>query len=259
MKIHNQYLDKLANGQSTVLVFDCEFWHVLKQDDDSGYQYEQPHFFFMPREIGGFFFTKVDDGWEYKKHFFVTLDKPDREVAFPISHYSTVTGPTGYKLDELEGKLGTAWGNAFPSRLSEEGQEIHKLGIQFYQRDPNIKKHHKSSSWLSEFISRFPECTLIVKGLNDLIALQNACVYYGFDYQEPAQVVDIAEWNSRSRKLCGTAKLEGTFGCVRKKIPDNIGNGKTFRDILPLGKSHDPSVDASMTFLVALYIESQRP
>ena len=202
MKFHNKNLDILAHGQTKILVFDCEFWHVMGETGDKGFVFPpDKDFFFISREIGGFLLTKNKDGsWSYKDPFFVTLSKPKRDVAFPISHYATVTPKTGYVLDELEQKLGLAWGDSFYSRLTPEGQAAHKAGIAAYESDSNIKKHHRPPSWYSGFMKHYSESTIVVKGTGDIEALKNAAHYYGFDYKPPKQIVDIAVWNVESRK-----------------------------------------------------------
>jgi len=59
---------------------------------------------------------------------------------------------------------------------------------------------------------------VIVKGTYDLDALKNMCLLNGYDYPEPAGVFDIAKWNTESHKICGTAKLEGTYDCISRNI-----------------------------------------
>jgi len=255
MKLHNKLLDILAQGNSKLLVFDCEFWHVFS--DDSGYIYlkDQP-FFFIPREIGGFTLVKQSDGsWKYSGSFFVTMSKPSKDVAFPISHFSTVSAETAKLLDKLEFQLKTPWGEAYYSILDEDEQEIWKKGVSAYENDSNIKPHHKPASWLKTFLKQYSESTIVVKGTSDIESLQNACNRYNIPYKKPAKIVDIADWNLTSRKKCGTAKLEGTFKCIKDNLdPDT----KKLLDILPLEKAHDPSTDASMTLIVAMYILSLR-
>ena len=102
----------------------------------------------------------------------------------------------------------------------------------------------------------YSKSLIIVKGTGDIDALKNASVLNGFVYKDPLDIIDIAEWNVQSNKLCRTAKLAGTFDCIKKDL-DN--ESKNIADFLPLEKAHDPSTDASMTFLIALYIESHKP
>jgi hypothetical protein len=55
MKFHLKSLDSLAGNHKKVLVFDCEFWHVMKKSRDRYFTtVNKENFFFIPREIGGF-------------------------------------------------------------------------------------------------------------------------------------------------------------------------------------------------------------
>lgn len=258
MKFINKNLNLLSNGYSKIVVFDCEFWHVLGEQGDSKYLFNKQYdFFFMPREIGGYILTKnTDNSWNLKEPFYVTLPYPKRDVAFPVSHYSTVSPHIAHRLDDLESKLGRPWGDAFPSRLTPEGKEIHKEGLKLYMLDPNIKKHHKSSAWYTTFIKELSDSMIIVKGLQDIESIQNACTYYKIKFIKPADITDIAEWNAESYKKCHTAKLEGTFRCISNKLDSET---KELSKHLSLEKAHDPLTDASMTLLIALFIASKEP
>uniref|UniRef100_A0A6C0B3M2 Uncharacterized protein n=1 Tax=viral metagenome TaxID=1070528 RepID=A0A6C0B3M2_9ZZZZ len=258
MRFHNKHLDLLASGQTKILVFDCEFWHVLGETGDQRYTFPpNEDFFFVSREIGGFLLNKNKDGsWSYNGPFFVTLSKPKREVSFPISKYATVEPATARKLDELEDSLGLAWGVSFPSRLSPEGNEALEEGLKVYANDPNVKSHHKPPSWYGTFMKHYAESSIIVKGTGDIDALKNAAAMYGFEYTPPKHVIDIALWNHQSRRKCGTAKLEGTYNCIKRHLDPET---KELAKHLPLEKAHNPSTDASMTLIVALYIQSVQP
>ena len=97
MKIQNKFLDILAAGHSSVLVFDCEFWRVYGNKEYKGIPNSDE--FFMPREVGGFLLTKNKDDWTYHKPFFVTLSPPDLDVSFISSQFATVSQKTADKLD----------------------------------------------------------------------------------------------------------------------------------------------------------------
>jgi hypothetical protein len=245
MKIESVYLDLLAENHKKILVFDCEFWHVY---DSKGYiPIERgSNEFFMPREMGGFYFQKTSDGkWSYKKEFFVTLSPPkDNAVSFVSSEFSNTTDSTAKKLDDLQRKL-TDYSS------SDKLYEILQENITIYSNDSIIKQAHKPPSWIQSFVHDMSESLIIVKGLKDLDALENACRYYGYTYKQPKEIIDIADWNPKSHKLCGSAKLEQTFRCIKPKLDSEINK---FLDIIPIGKPHDPSSDAAMTFIVALYI-----
>lgn len=254
MEFEIKSLDLLAGKHKRILVFDCEFWHVLaKPRDNMHIQKGEHNFFFIPREIGGFVLEKKKGSWKLNKPFFVTLEKPKRDTVLPISHYSTVTPQTGYKLDEIEHKLGIPWGQAFYSKLDSSGQKLYNEGMQVYLADTNIKKNMKSPEWYTKFMNNYSRSLIIVKGVGDMQALENASKVYNFEYKEPPEIIDIADWNEESTKLCKTAKLAGTFDCIKKYLDEDV---KQLADVLPLEKAHDPSTDASMTLLIALYIES---
>jgi hypothetical protein len=97
---------------------------------------------------------------------------------------------------------------------------------------------------------------IVVKGTNDLDALKNGAQYYGFKYRQPKDITDIAEWNDTSYIKCKTAKLQGTYLCIERNLDPET---QKLAKHLPLEQSHNPMTDASMTLLVALYIESQKP
>jgi len=256
MEFEIKSLDSLAGKHKRILVFDCEFWHVLaKPKDNMHLQKGESDFFFIPREIGGFTLEKKKGLWKLSKPFFVTLDKPQRDTVLPVSHYSTVTPQTAFKLDEIEQNLGIPWGQAFYSKLNSSGQKLYNEGMKIYLADTNIKKHTKSPEWYTKFMNNYSRSLIIVKGKGDMQALENASKIYKFDYKEPLEIIDIADWNEESKKLCQTAKLAGTFDCIKKFLDEDV---KSLADFLPLEKAHDPSTDASMTLLVALYIESMK-
>lgn len=246
MKIDSIFLDTLAGTHKKVLVFDCEFWHVY---GDKGYISSEhgSNEFFMPREIGGFYFQKTSDGkWNYKKEFFVTLNPPtEKAVSFVSSEFSNATEATAKKLDQLQSLLYDYY------LKSEQIEKVLVENIETYLNDSKIKKAHKPPSWIKSFIEDMSESLIVVKGLKDLDAFENACRYHGYTYKQPKAIVDIAEWNPKSHRLCGTAKLEKTFQCIKRKLDPEV---EKFLDIVPIGRPHDPTSDAAMTFIVALYI-----
>jgi hypothetical protein len=255
MKLYNQHLDTLANGQTKILAFDCEFWRVYGSKGFIGIPDTDE--FFIPRELGGFFLTKNADGtWEYKDYFFVTFTNPKGyDVSFVSSQFAAVSEKNAEELNQHQSLLQLDWSRSFLHTLPEGEQ--HKLlvsGIKIYNEDPNIKENHKPPSWIKRFLKAYSESTIIVKGTADIDALKNMCKIHGYEYSNPKGMVDIALWNKRSRQLCGTAKLEGTFDCISRHIDDTGSKRKRLRDILPLSRAHDPTTDASMTLLVAIYI-----
>lgn len=251
MKFTNSFLDKLAGSHDKIIVFDCEFWHVY---GSRGFKpiSTAPNEFFMPREIGGFTLQKTGNTWTYKKPFFVTLTPPKgKDVSYLSSAFSNVTKKTADEMDQYQAILSVPWGSAYLNTLPEEMHGVLIDGINVYLSDPNIRSAHKPASWIKTFIKELSESLVVVKGSNDLIALENACKFHGIDYIHPKKIVDIASWNVKSKKLCKTAKLEGTYECIKNKLDPEINSMKKF---LPLGEAHDPSSDAAMALIVALYI-----
>jgi hypothetical protein len=254
MKFKNKYLDILAEDHDQILVFDCEFWHVYGSEGYIPLQ-KLPNEFFMPREIGGFFLTRsADKQWIYKDSFFVTLSPPKgKDVSFVSSAFANVTDETADKLDEFQSVLTVPWSSAYLRVLPEEIKEVLLDGIDTYNKDKNIKKAHKPTSWLKGFIEEYSNSLVIVKGNADIESLQNACRFHDLEYKPPKKVYDIAEWNLTSRKKCGTAKLDGTYECIYPYLDDET---KKLTLHLPMKKAHEPSSDAAMTLIVALYIKS---
>lgn len=252
MKFKNRYLDILAGDHDQILVFDCEFWHVYGSEGFIPLQ-NLPDEFFMPREVGGFFLNRSVDGqWIYRDSFFVSLNPPKgKDVSFVSSAFSNVTEKTAAELDEIQSILAIPWPQARLSNLPEELHEILLDGIDLYKNDSIIKKAHKPTSWLKQFLEAYSNSLVIVKGLADVESLQNACRFHGIEYKAPKKIYDIAEWNLTSRKKCGTAKLDGTYACVYPKLEEET---KKLIIHLPIKRAHEPASDAAMTLIVALYI-----
>jgi len=252
MKISNSYLDTLASSHDKILVFDCEFWHVFGSSGFIPIDVTRNEFF-MPREVGGFILQKTKDGqWSYKKEFFVTLHPPKgKDVSFVSSEYSSVTSKTADLMDAYQGVLSKPWASSFLNTLPEEQHGLLLEDIKLYLNDPNIKQAHKPPSWLKTFINEYKDSLIVVKGDKDIDALKNACKVYDIPYSPPKNVIDIAEWNITSRRKCGTARLDGTYKCVKPLLASET---KELLKILPIGEAHDPLSDAAMTLIVALYI-----
>jgi len=242
-------LDSLSHGNS-ILVFDCEFWHLFNKADV--HYLPEKNYFFVPREVGGFM-CKKDQGWSIKEQFFVTLDCPLDDVSLPVSQFATVSIETAGELDQIQEAIGIPWVDAHQSVLDTKQKALLNKAIKLYKNDPNIKKHHEPYSWVPKFLKVFSESTVIVKGTGDLEALQNLCKLKNFTYLQPKKIIDIAHWNAKSKKLCGSAKLENTFHCIYPKLNSEI---RKVLEQLPLGEAHDPTMDATMTLIVAMFSAS---
>jgi hypothetical protein len=241
-------LDNLSQGHKSILIFDCEFWHVLN-NGESVKNVHKKDFFFLPREIGGILLKKKKE-WTIST-FYVTLDSPNKNMSLPLSQFSSVSQSTANKLNKLETKLELPLGESFYSELEYDEQEIWKEALETYNSDPNIKEHHQSSSWINKFMKVYEKSLVIVKGSSDIESIQNLCSIKKYKYSLPAQLIDIANWNIESSRLCGSAKLEDSFNCIQSKLSPAI---KKLASKLPIGKAHNPSSDAAMTLVIAMYI-----
>ena len=254
MKIYNEHLDTLARGHTKLLAFDCEFWRVYGSKGFTAVPDTDE--FFLPRELGGFYLTKNADGsWEYKDYFYVTFTNPKGlDVSFISSEFATVSDETAEMMDVYQSKLQYEWSKSFLGTLPESQHALLKESLDLYNNDPHIKDNHKPPSWIKRFMKHYSESVIVVKGTFDIVSLQNMCKLHGYEYLPPLGVVDIATWNLASRKMCGTAKLEGTFDCITPYLDDKGTKRRRLRDILPMERAHEPTTDASMTLLVAIYI-----
>ena len=244
MKLYNQHLDKLGEGYDQILAFDCEFWRVYGA---SGFKaIPKTDEYFTPREIAGFFIKRDEKGiWNYSGYFFVTFTPPKgKEVSFISSEFASVSAKTAQEMDKYQSQF-QSYG------FSEDAV---KESLKVYLQDKHIKNNHKPNSWIKTFMKEYSKSRVIVKGTHDLDALKNICTENGYEYSNPAGIFDIADWNAESHKKCGTAKLEGTYDCISRQVDDSGTKTRRLRDILPIGRAHDPASDAAMTLLVAIYI-----
>jgi len=258
MRFHNKHLDKLAGTHKQIMAFDCEFWRVM---DESGFiKIPETDEFFIPRELGGFVMERKDDGWYYnKKPFFVTFTNPrGYDVSFVSSQFSAVSQKTADELDQYQSLLQLEWHKSFLKSLPNEQHSLLKDSLKLYNSDDHIKKNHKPPAWIKKFLEVYSKSLIVVKGKSDIESLQNMCKIHGYDYKPPAGIYDIANWNLQSRKKCGTAKLEGTYDCITSELDDEINPRERLRNVLPMERAHEPTTDASMTLLVALYIMSTK-
>ena len=223
MKFRSVGLDRLAGQATSILAFDCEFWHVGKT--------------FLPREVGGYHITRSGDSWVRSAPFFVVLPPPPKQLNRVSSSYSTVTPATATVLDILEETERSA-----PEFLGDS--DI----VNAYFADPKVKPHLKPASWLGGFVKLMSTSVVILKGETDLKAFKSACARHHIPFQSPLRVVDIARHNPEFTKRCGTAKLEGTYACIAKELEPAL------KTAFPIGKAHNPVSDAAMAIQIAAWL-----
>jgi hypothetical protein len=223
MRIQSEALNRLAGHATSLLAFDCEFWHVGAT--------------FLPREVGGYQLTRSGDSWTRSAPFFVVLPPPPRQLNRVSSKFATVTPATSVVLDIIEETERSA-----PEFLHNDDS------VTAYFADPKVRPFLKPNSWLSGFMKMVGESTVVVKGDMDLKALRSACSRYGIAYHSPLRIFDIARSNPLFSKRCGTAKLDGTYHCMSKEL------NPVLKKAFPVGKAHNPVSDAAMTIQVAAWL-----
>lgn len=223
MKLRSAALDLLAGKHASLLAFDCEFWHKGQA--------------FLPREVGGYHLTRSGDSWTRSAPFFVVLPPPAGQLNRVSSKFSTTTPTTAESLDLLEETERSA-----PEFLGD------KDIVDVYFADSKVKPYLKPASWLKGFAKLIGESVVVVKGEMDLRAIKSACAAHGFAFKAPLGIVDIAKHNPEFTKRCKTAKLEGTYDCIKKEL--DAGLKKAF----PIGKAHDPVSDAAMAIQIAAWL-----
>lgn len=92
----------------------------------------------------------------------------------------------------------------------------------------------------------------IVKGLEDIKALQNHNILLNEHYKKIENIIDIAEYNNKIYQLCGSAKLYESYLCLKNTFGDP---DKNILNVLKKWmesnfKPHNPLVDAYYTLQV---------
>ena len=228
MRFRSAALDRLAGKHTSLLAFDCEFWHKGQS--------------FLPREVGGYHLTRTDDVWTRSPAFFAVLPPPPGQLNRVSSKYSTTTPKTAELLDIVEETERSA-----PEHLGQTDS------VDVYFADTKVKPHLKPSSWLKSFMKMMSTSVVVIKGDMDLRAMKAACAFHGFPYSAPLGVVDSATHNPEVTKLCKTAKLEGTYECIKDKLDPAL------KRAFPVGKAHNPVSDAAMTIQIAAWLSTKQP
>ena len=219
-------LNALAGEHTSILAFDCEFWHV----GDT----------FLPREVGGYHLTKKGSTWS-KSKFLAILPAPRNQLNRISSKYSTTTAKTAKLLDSIEKAEHSA-----PEDFKRD------QGLEVYMSDPLVKPHLKPISWLKQFVEKMAHSVVVVKGDTDLKAIKSACLRNKFAYHPPLKVIDIARYNRKFTQRCKTARLEGAYKCISHEV------GSTLKKSFPVGRAHNPVTDAAMTLQIAIWLNKKR-
>ena len=223
MKFRSAALNLIAGSHSSILAFDCEFWHVGQT--------------FLPREVGGYHLVRSGDVWTRSKPFFAILPPPPNQLNRVSSKFSTTTPKTAELLDIVEETERSA-----PEFLGQSD------GVSVYFADPKVRPHLRPASWIKSFMKLVSSSVVVVKGDMDLKAIRSACDRYKFPYRAPLGIVDIATANPDFTKRCGPAKLEGTYNCIKSKLDP------TLKKVFPVGEAHNPVSDSAMAIQIAAWL-----
>jgi hypothetical protein len=97
----------------------------------------------------------------------------------------------------------------------------------------------------------FSESLLIVKGLEDIKALQSHGLFLNVKVNANFEYFDIAKYNETLFKKCNSAELEKTYLCLEKLNYTQVFNKYLFKikQIMDL-KAHNPLTDAYYTWII---------
>lgn len=152
----------------------------------------------------------------------------------------------------------------FQLNRRDVGHEAFKKMWKLYLNDPWVKKRMitPTKKWLVSFKHVLENSLSVVKGMNDVIAIDNLFGRFGMErIQSKIQTLDIAVYNGAFRQTCNSAELEKSYWCL-------INNNLVDPDLKPFLKNiyqqlvvgeltaHNPLVDAFYTLIVAVSMHS---
>jgi hypothetical protein len=152
----------------------------------------------------------------------------------------------------------------FQLNRKDVGHYAFKQMWKLYLNDPLVKQRmlYPSKKWLLSFRHVLENSLLIVKGMNDIIAIDHLFESKKIDkIQDKVQTLDIAVYNGAFRETCKSAELEKSYWCIinnnlmdpdMKPILKNIYQSLVVKEVT----AHNPLVDAFYTLIVAISMHS---
>jgi len=248
---------------SFIICFDCEF-QVVKQKmknyiNLSNTTYNYPFI----RELGLLIIKNNEQIVIESFVNFPLLENCSLQLFFPpyvncspncISKIQTVIKEI-YNLDSNN------YQKLFMKRFTKKNQVIKDI----YLKDEMVIKRTINTFNYLENLEKILQTysqkyILVVKGQNDIIALQNTCRYVNFDFMRiwsliGKNIFDIVSFNPYFRRGCESAKLIDTFNYVMKQenkyLSKFISHNKSLIQSI---NAHNPLSDALMTYIVYLYV-----
>lgn len=196
-----------------------------------------------------------DNPKEFKKYYYSLLDNPIvKKKRIPRMD-----------PDEEPNKIIKVFKNMLYSlNKYDVGKSAFHNMWKLYLSDPLVEKRmvKPSRKWLLSFKEVLENSLLIVKGLNDIIAIDNLFDHYKVGkIQDKIQMLDIAVYNGAFRETCKSAELEKSYWCI---INNNLTDPEMKPTLKTIYKSlgtndmtaHNPLIDSFYTLVVALSMHS---
>jgi hypothetical protein len=282
-----------------VFIFDAEFQHVqrnikhilefggivFEHDTDKKWRYVANFHFNLPpiKEnlgiIHSTFLTvtpataaqMADIEKDYLFHPRLEELKHD-QVAFIEYYYQVMNSPIVRKKNipfydpktEQNKIIKTFKNFTFQLTKKDVGHDNWRRMWKLYTNDPLVKKRTlvPTKAWLSSFVDVLQNSVAIVKGTQDLVAIDNLLARYNIPkIQGKLNTVDIAVFNAIFRQRCDSAELEKSYWClIEKKLIDPELKPylkQIYKSLaVPEFTAHNPLVDSFYTLVVAVSMQS---
>lgn len=229
--IHSTFLTVTQKTQAMMdnIEKDYVFYHQLEKLKDNPEEFKKYYYSIMKLPI-------------VRKKKVPVMD-PDKEATKIIKAFKNLT----YKLNR-----------------KDVGNYAFKKMWNLYLTDPLVKSRmlRPNRKWLYALKQILENSLLVVKGMNDIIAIDNLLHLFKIEkIQDKVQTLDIAVYNGPFRETCKSAELEKTYKCI-------INNNLMDSDMKPMLKNiyqnlhtdeilaHNPLVDAFYTLVVAISMHS---
>lgn len=152
----------------------------------------------------------------------------------------------------------------FQLTKKDVGKANWKRMWQLYVNDPWVKKRTivPKKPWLEAFSNLLQNSVSVVKGNQDLVAIDNLFARYNMPMlQGKLNTIDIAVFNAVFRQKCESAELEKSYWClIEKKLidPELKPMLKQIYNSLVVAEfsAHNPLVDSFYTLVVAISMHS---
>lgn len=293
-----EYINKISSFTPILFVFDVEFQNIDKKQEKHILEFggiifvkKNSHWYYL----GNFHFnlppiTSIDKLGliqsqyttissetrkqieELEKEYLYANQLNSDQSNFEKLYYQFINSPLSKKKNipyidpkpENYKKIIKSFKNmSFQLRRKDIGSKVFDKVWQLYLNDTYVIERtiNINNKWLKAFIDILTNSTLLVKGNQDIIAINNLLKKYKFKpINDNLFIFDIAIFNESLRKLCNSAELEKTYWCLLEhNLVTNIISEtikKIFSNLVIKDKvlAHNPLVDAYFTFVVGITV-----